>query len=136
MVTMATTPYEQIGAALGGYPDVDTGITAAVTVQLVDGLDMTLEADREFWVNGPLTYTATISNASGVSYTAPDLTVVLNTSVVTFTAGSVKINGVVAAEGTDPGEYEYSSGTLIAHLDDIDDGDPDNTVEYSVTRAS
>ena len=132
---MATTPYEQLGNALGGYPDVDTAMTAAVTVQLVDGLDMTLEADRTYWVNGPLKYTATISNASGVSYTTPDLTLALNLSIVTFVADSVKINGADAAEGTDAGEYEYNSGQLIVHLDTIADGDPDTTVEYSVTRA-
>ena len=131
---MAITPYEQTSDAIGGYPDVDTAMTAAVTVQLVDGLDMTLEADRTLWINGPLKYTATISNASGVSYTTPDLTFTLNPLIVTFITDSVKINGTDATTGTAPGEYEYNSGQLVIHLDTIADGDPDTTVEYSVTR--
>ncbi|MDR2932552.1 MAG: hypothetical protein LBV27_05535 [Oscillospiraceae bacterium] len=133
---MALTPYEQITNAVGGYPDVDTGVTAAVTVQLVDGLTMALAADRQFWVNGPLTYTATIDNTSGVVYTTPDVTFILEPSVVSFTAGSVKIDDVVAAEGTDPGEYEYTeaTSTLVVHLDTVADA-ASTKVEYQVERA-
>ena len=131
---MSITPYEQTGNLFGGYRDVDTAITEAVTVQLVDGLDMTLEADRTHWINGSLKYTATISNISGVDYTTPNLTFTLSPSVVTFVADSVKINGVDAIEGSGIGEYENSDGKLIVHLNTIEDGDPDTTVEYSVVR--
>lgn len=131
---MSTTPYEQTGNAFGSYSDIDTAITAAVTVQLVDGLDMTLESDRTYWVNGFLKYTATISNVSGVAFTTPDLNFTLSPSVVTFVSDSVKINGIDAAEGSNIGEYEYNDGNLTVHLNTIADGAPDTTVEYSVTR--
>ena len=131
---MSTTPYEQIGNMLGGFSDMDTAITEAVTVQLVDGLDMTLEADRTHWINGSLKYTATISNISGVDYTTPNLTFTLSPSIVTFVEGSVKINGTDVAEGSSLGEYENIDGKLIVHLDTIADGDPQTIVEYSVIR--
>ena len=131
---MAMTPYEQTGNAIGGYPDLATATTAAVTVQIVDGLDMTLEADRTLWMNGPLKYTATISNVSGVDYNTPNLTFKLNPSIVTFVSGSVKINGIDAVEGSGIGEYENTGVNLIVHLNTIADGAPDTTVEYSVIR--
>lgn len=133
---MAITPYEQTGDVVGGYSDLDTAITAAVTIQLVDGLDMTLEADRTHWINGSLNYLATISNESGVDYTTPSLTFTLSPSIVTFVPGSVKINDMDAAEGSSPGEYEISNGKLIVHLNTIADGDPDTIVEYTVVRTS
>lgn len=132
---MSITPYEQTSNALGGYPDMGTAMTAAITIQLVDGLDMTLEADRTYWVNGLLKYAATISNTSGVAYTTPNITFALDTSIMTFVDESVKINGIDAEEGTDFGEYEYSDGKLIVHLNTIADGDPDTMIEYSVIRA-
>ena len=131
---MAMIPYEQTGNAVGGYSDLATATTAAVTVQIVDGLDMTLEADRTLWINGSLKYTATISNVSGVDYTTPNLTFTLNPAVVTFVADSVKINGINAAEGSGSGEYENTGVNLIVHLNTIADSAPDTTVEYSVIR--
>jgi len=132
---MATTPYEQTVDAFGGYPYVDTAMTAAVTVQLVDGLNMNLETDRTYWVNGLMKYTATISNSSGVDFTDPDLTFALNPTVMTFVEDSVKISGSSAQQGTEPGEYEYSNNNLLVHLDTITDGTSGITVEYSVSRA-
>ena len=131
---MATTPYEQTGDVVGGYPYADTAMTAAVTVQLVDGLDIRLETNRTYWVNGVLKYTATISNQSGLDYTTPNLTFTLNPSTVVFIKDSVKVNGTDAQEGTGIGEYENTDGKLIVHLNTIADSDPDITVEYSVTR--
>ena len=132
---MAITAYEQTGNALGAYPDVETAITAAVTVQLVDGLDITLEADRTYWINGVLKYTAKVSNSSGVAFTTPDLIFSLSPTAMTFVDDSVKINDINAPEGTQLGQYEYSNSKLIVHLNTIADGSPDTTVEYSVTRA-
>ncbi len=55
--------------ANGTYDNVPLSITSNTTVvKLVDGLTLTLAADKQYWKDGNLTYTITLNNTTDMAY--------------------------------------------------------------------
>lgn len=102
-------------------------------VNLINGLTAVKSADKTSWADGELTYTLTVNNTSGVTYTSPVITDTLDTSLVTFVPDSVTINGSAASSS----EYTYdsSTGLLTVNLSDIAT-DGTATVTFKVTKNS
>ena len=102
-------------------------------VSLINGLTAVKSADKTSWADGELTYTLTVNNTSGVTYTSPVITDTLDTSLVTFVPDSVTINGSAASSS----EYTYdsSTGLLTVNLSDIAN-DGTATVTFKVTKNS
>lgn len=89
-----------------------------VTTTIVRGLTATKTADKEYWVNGPLTYTVTVTNDSGDIFTKGVLTDNLDVSLVTLdTAAGVRINN------TPTSDYTIRSGVLTVNLPDMQNGE-------------
>ena len=114
------------------------GQTTTVTsntleVSLINGLTAVKSADKTSWADGELTYTLTISNTTGQTYTTPVITDTLDTSLVTFVPDSVTINGSAATSS----EYTYNEGTglLTVNLSDIATGG-NAIVTFKVTKNS
>lgn len=102
-------------------------------VNLINGLTAVKSADKTSWADGELTYTLTVNNTSGVTYTSPVITDTLDTSLVTFVPDSVTINGSAASSS----EYTYdsSTGLLTVNLGDIATSGT-ATVTFKVTKNS
>lgn len=102
-------------------------------VNLINGLTAVKSADKTSWADGELTYTLTVNNTSGVTYTSPVITDTLDTSLVTFVPDSVTINGSAASSS----EYTYdsSTGLLTVNLSDIATSGT-ATVTFKVTKNS
>ena len=104
--------------ARGNYNNVPTSITSNTSiVNLVEGLTITKEADKTNWIDGNLTYTITIDNQSDKSYEQPIVTDIIDTSLVDFIEGSVKIDNVISRNN----QYNYNTTThiLTINLKDI-----------------
>ena len=78
-------------------------------VKLVDGLTLTLVADKTYWNDGNLKYTITLDNAKDVPYENVTLTDVLSNAYITF------VNDSVAAQSSEF-NYEESNHTLTINL--------------------
>ena len=64
----------------GTYDSVPIALISNTSVvKLVDGLTLTLEADKTYWKDGNLKYTITLDNATDVNYENVKLTDVLDT---------------------------------------------------------
>lgn len=104
--------------AVGTYNEISTSLTSNLSVvNMISGLSLTKTADKVNWADGYLTYTLTINNESTQTYSSPVITDVINTTLVDFVEGSVKIDGVAATTG----QYTYTAGTntLTINLTDI-----------------
>ena len=102
----------------GTYDSIPTSLTSNTSVvNLVDGLTLTMDADKKTWVSGYLTYTITLDNTTGKAYLKPIIKDEIDTSKIEFVTGSVKINGVEATEGQH--SYDDSTHTLTVNLDDV-----------------
>lgn len=106
--------------SLGTYNDQSLSLTSAlVSVVMVDGLSLTLTADKEVWADGVLTYTVVITNTDGdYPYVAPVVTTVLDPTLVTLVADSVTENGTTLVLDTDY-TFDDVTGTLVVTLSDI-----------------
>lgn len=94
--------------AEGTYNSIPTSLTSNTSVvNLIDGLTLSLSADKQNWINGTLTYTITLSNQTTTSYQNPVISDTLDTSLVTFVEDSVTINETKASSS----EYSYDTGT-------------------------
>lgn len=116
----------------GNYNDIPTSISSeAVVVTMLDGLTVTKSADKRVWADGALTYTVEVNNETTVNYTEPVITDTLNTTLVSFVAGSVTING----EKMDESKYTYSDATgfLTINLDTISPSSK-STITFQVTK--
>lgn len=116
----------------GNYNDIPTSISSeAVVVTMLDGLTVTKSADKSVWADGALTYTVEVNNETTVNYTEPVITDTLNTTLVSFVAGSVTING----EKMDESKYTYSDATgfLTINLDTISPSSK-STITFQVTK--
>lgn len=116
----------------GNYNDIPTSISSeAVVVTMLDGLTVTKSADKSVWADGALTYTVEVNNETTVNYTEPVITDTLNTTLVSFVAGSVTING----EKMDESKYTYSdaTGLLTINLDTISPLSK-STITFQVTK--
>lgn len=116
----------------GNYNDIPTSISSeAVVVTMLDGLTVTKSADKSVWTDSALTYTVEVNNETTVNYTEPVITDTLNTTLVSFVAGSVTING----EKMDESKYTYSdaTGLLTINLDTISPLSK-STITFQVTK--
>lgn len=104
--------------AVGNYNSIPTSITSAATVvTMIDGLTISKTADKTIWADGNLTYTIIISNKTEKTYNAPEITDVLDTTLIDFVPDSVTINDVKAE--VDDYEYNADKNTLTINLQDI-----------------
>lgn len=94
--------------AVGNYNEIPTSITsAAAIVTMITGLTITKTADKNIWADGNLTYTIVIDNKSEKPYNTPEITDVLDGTLIDFVPNSVTIDGATAQ----PDDYEYNEGT-------------------------
>lgn len=116
----------------GSYGSENVPITFAsnsVSTTIVKGLTATLSANKTYWVDGALTYTVTIENSSGETYSKGVLADVIDTANVVFDETyAVQINGQKTSD------YTYSSGSLSVNLPDVEDG-ATLTITFQVTQA-
>lgn len=102
------TNLSNIAIVLGNYNSIPTQITSEVlVVSMISGLTVKKTADKMVWGDGKLTYTIEIDNQTNVDYTDPVITDELNTSLIKFVSGSVKLNGVEL----DSSKYTYDEGS-------------------------
>lgn len=104
--------------AEGTYNSIPTSLTSNTSVvNLIDGLTLSLSADKQNWINGVLTYTITLSNQTTTSYQNPVISDTLDTTLVTFVEDSVTINETKASSS----EYSYdtSNNTLKITLTEV-----------------
>lgn len=118
--------------AVGNYNDIPTSITSTATVvTLIDGLTITKTADKTIWADGNLTYTIILSNQTEKTYSTPEITDVLDTTLIDFVPNSVTIDGVSAQED----DYEYSAekNTLTINLKDMA-ASTSKTITFQVSK--
>ena len=102
------TNLSNIATVLGNYNSIPTQITSEVlVVSMISGLTVKKTADKMVWGDGKLTYTIEVDNQTNVDYTDPVITDELNTSLIKFVAGSVKLNGLEL----DSSKYTYDEGS-------------------------
>lgn len=98
---------------------------------MISGLTITKTADKEVWADGLLTYTIVLDNEATETYSSPVVTNKIDTSLVTFVAGSVTIDETEAASSEYT--YEESAGTLTVNLTDIATSSK-KTITFQVTK--
>lgn len=128
------TQLSNTATVLGQYNSIPTSISSqALVVTMIDGLTVTKTADKMIWADGVLTYTVLVDNKATESYTSPVITDILNTTLVSFVAGSVTIDGAKAEEG----KYNYNedTGTLTIDLEDIAPSSS-STITFQVEKKS
>ena len=128
------TKLTNIASVLGNYNDIPTSIsTQALVVTMIDGLTATKTADKMIWADGNLTYTITVNNESTETYTAPVITDILETTLISFITGSITIDDTPIEES----EYTYDqeTGTLTIKLPDIAPSSK-KTVTFQVAKKS
>ena len=85
-----------IVSVLGNYNNIPTEINSdKLIVTMVDGLKVTMTADKMVWADGLLTYTIVINDNTDLSYVAPVIADVKDISMVSFVNESITIDGVV-----------------------------------------
>ena len=113
----------------GMYDSSPVEITSvALDTLIVSGLTITKSADKNVWINGPLTYTITITNNASESFVDPIITDVLDPTLIVLVDNSVEYNGLPIA-------YTYNSvtGTLTVDITSIASGD-DGILTFQVTQ--
>ena len=97
-----------VASATGTYDSVPISLTSNTNVvKILDGLTLTLSADKTYWKDGNLLYTIIINNETDIKYETVTISDVLNKSYISFIDGTVQINGAYATSG----EYNYNEGT-------------------------
>lgn len=112
------TNLNNIASVLGNYNSISTQITSeALVVVMISGLTVKKTADKMVWGDGKLTYTIEVSNQTNVDYTDPVITDELDTSLINFVTGSVKLNGVEL----EASKYNYddSTGKLTINIETV-----------------
>lgn len=107
-----------IALAKGNYNNIPTLITSNKSVvNLTSELTITKKTNKTNWTSGNLTYTITITNKTNKSYKQPVVTDIIDTSLVDFIEGSVKIDNVISRNN----QYNYNTTThiLTINLKDI-----------------
>lgn len=119
-----------IVTAVGNYNNVSTSITSNTSVvNLVSGLTITKEADKQNWASGALTYTIKISNLTDTLYLNPVLTDEIDTTKVDFVTGSVMLNDVELGQD----KYSFNNNTLTINLEQVNAQTTD-TITFRVTK--
>lgn len=94
--------FTNIAESAGFINSVDTGLTGAITIQLVDGLFLTKSADKQSWADGLLTFTILIDNTDGTEpYEDVVVSDTLDPLIVTLVTDSVTLNGTPVAYAFD-----------------------------------
>ena len=102
----------------GNYNEIPVTFSSdALVVTMLDGLTVTITADKTVWADGVLTYTITVNNETTENFTAPVVTDILDTTLVIFVSDSVTIDDVKATEAQFT--YEEANGTFTVKLSDI-----------------
>ena len=71
--------------SIGNYNSVPTSLTSNTSiVNMVEGLTLTKETDKNNWVSGYLTYTITLDNETDKPYEKPVITDILDNTLVEF----------------------------------------------------
>lgn len=112
------TNLNNIASVLGNYNSIPTQINSeALVVVMISGLTVKKTADKMVWGDGKLTYTIEVNNQTNVDYTVPVITDELDTSLINFVTGSVKLNGVEL----DASKYTYddSTGVLTINIETV-----------------
>ena len=100
-------------SASGIYNNVTTLLTSNTSlVNLVDELVLNMSANKKNWSDGNLIYTIEVINQSEKKHND-----VIDTSLVNFIIGSVKINNVLANDGQY--SYDLDKHMLTINLDDV-----------------
>ena len=126
------TELSNVATVLGNYNDIPTSISSEVIlVTMVNGLTVTKTSDKKVWVDGLLTYTIKVSNETGVKYTSPVITDVLDINNITLIEDSIMINGSKASSS----DYTYDSGSgkLDITISDLDSSGS-STVSFQVQK--
>lgn len=89
-----------------------------VITEIVSGITITKEADKQKWLDGNLTYTITVENNSNDDFQSPKLVDVLDPNLIKLVDGSVQLNGVDTAYN-----YDDVTGTLTIDLKTITVGE-------------
>lgn len=115
MATLSVTTKAKSDGLFEGMPLALATETAAVVTMEITGLDLTISASSSEWpASGPVTYTMTITNTSGVEYDLP-LTVTADafpTSLFTVDESSVTLDG-----GTTGFTTDLTAGVLTVTLE-------------------
>lgn len=85
-----------------------------VVTEIVNGLVVRKEVDKQRWIDGELKYTITVENNSDKSFEAPILVDVLDPNIIKLVEKSVQIDNVDSNYN-----YEESTGTLTINLGTI-----------------
>lgn len=104
--------------SVGNYNNVPTSLTSNTSVvNMIEGLTLTKEADKDNWVDGFLTYIITLDNQTNTTYESPIITDVLDDTLVEFVNDSVTIN----SQKAESSKYNYDNDThtLTINLDDV-----------------
>lgn len=112
------TNLSNTASVLGEYNSISTQINSeALVVVMISGLTVKKTADKMVWGDGKLTYTIEVDNQTNVDYTNPVITDKLDTTLITFVAGSVKLNGTEL----DANKYTYddSTGLLTINIETV-----------------
>lgn len=106
-------------SSVGNYNNIPTSLTSNTSVvNMIEGLTLLKEADKQNWSDGYLTYKITLDNTTDKSYDSPVITDVIDNSLIDFVEDSVTIDDVKA----DASKYNYDSDnhTLKITLDKVD----------------
>lgn len=106
-------------SSVGNYDNIPTSLTSNTSVvNMIEGLTLLKEADKQNWSDGYLTYKITLDNTTDKSYDNPVITDVIDNNLIDFVEDSVIINDVKA----DASKYNYDSDkhTLKITLDKVD----------------
>lgn len=112
------TNLSNTASVLGEYNSISTQINSeALVVVMISGLTIKKTADKMVWGDGKLTYTIEVDNQTNVDYTNPVITDKLDTTLITFVARSVKLNGTEL----DASKYTYddSTGLLTINIETV-----------------
>lgn len=118
--------------SMGNYNNIPTSLTSNTNVvNIIEGLSLTKQADKQNWSDGNLTYTITLDNKSDNTYSAPVVTDIIDTSLVDFVEDSVTIDDIKALES----QYSYNSDTHTLTVN-LSDCAPSTTVivKFSVKK--
>lgn len=116
----------------GSYNNIPTSLTSNVSVvNIIEGLTLTKEADKQNWGSGELTYTIAVDNQTDKPYVSPIITDKIDTTLVEFVENSVMINDAPA----DASKYSYDTGTstLTVNLDNVG-ATSKTTLTFRVTK--
>ena len=106
-------------SSVGNYNNIPTSLTSNTSVvNMIEGLTLLKEADKQNWSDGYLTYKITLDNTTDKSYDSPVITDVIDNSLIDFVEDSVTIDDVKA----DASKYNYDSDNhnLKITLDKVD----------------